>query len=466
MCFTSSDRSDDPPPRPAQLPQKQQQRQSASMPYTSKASIPNDFAPPAGPPASHRTLYQAQETDYAPPSGPPPQPQDFAPPQGPPPSQRAAEEYAPPSGLPPSHDYVPPAGPPPSKNNPFFEDAVPPPGPPPSHVHAYRGEESFDYAPPPGPPPSQDYAAPPGPPPLQEKEQEFKKHDWETAVPDTSLLPPPPNFFNGFDRSPTNNATEKEADAADEWCEHFPLDNPRRFAPLEVAAMSTGNINMFAPPFYQGTLHRESVGVWRGLSPSEAPDTCLATYPPLYSVTQHSPFATRQRKTIYYEVRILEAHISRKTRKEEVSLALGYAAPPYPPFRLPGWQRGSLGVHGDDGHKYINDKWGGKTFTQPFKRGDTLGLGMDFTPMFEASYDNSTPAPVGRILVEIFLTRDGVEAGRWDLHEESDRIHDMPVTGLEGFHDLCASVGVFDKVGFEIIFDPKKWKWQSRRSML
>ncbi|KAI1353365.1 hypothetical protein F5Y01DRAFT_276856 [Xylaria sp. FL0043] len=441
MCFTSADRTDDPPPRPAQIPQQQQSASIASRP--SKASMPQDYAPPSGPPPTHhRAQNQAHEADYAPPPGPPPGPsQDFAPPPGPPPSQRAAEEYAPPSGPPPSHDYAPPTGPPPARNNPFYEDVAPPSGPPPSHAQG-----SSDFAPPPGPPPSHDYAAPPGPPPSHQKET--KKHDWETAVPDTSLLPPPPNFFSGFDRSPANNATEEEAEAGERWCHQFPLNNPLQSpAAPELQAMNSGNINMFAPPFYRGTLRREAVGVWHGQSHSGATDTCLATYPPLYSVSAHSPLATGRRKTIYFEV-----HIVPQDSRREVSLALGFTAPPYPPFRLPGWHRGSLAVHGDDGNKYINDRWGGKAFTQPFRRGETVGIGMEFVP-----------AAAGGISVSIFLTRDGAESGRWDLHEETDLQQDLPVTGLEGFHDLCASVGVFEKVGFEIVFVPERWRWQGWR---
>ncbi|KAI1192780.1 hypothetical protein F5X97DRAFT_316273 [Nemania serpens] len=449
MCFTSSDRSDDPPPRPAQMPQKQ----PSSVPaLPSKPSMPpQDFAPPFGPPPTEDLHLQNNNAqNFAPPLGPPPSrraAEEYAPPSHAPPSHRAADEYAAPLGPPPSHEYAPPGGPPPTKNNPFYEDVAPPSGPPPSHQNGNRG--SSDFAPPPGPPPSQDYTAPPpGPPPSHEKET--KKHDWELAVPDTSLLPPPPSFFNGFDRSPANNATEEEAEAGEHWCRQFPLSNPLQVAPRELNAINSGNINMFAPPFYRGTLDRLLVGVWRGVSEPGATDTCLASYPPLYSVSAHSPLATGRAKTVYYEVHILE------DARSKVSLALGYTAPPYPPFRLPGWHRGSVGVHGDDGNKYINDRWGGKSFTQPFRRGDTLGVGMDVSP---AAGPNG-----GGISVEVFFTRDGVESGRWNLHEETDLEQDLPVTGLEGFHDLCAAVGVFDKVSFEIVFVPLLWRWQGWRA--
>ncbi|KAI0409990.1 hypothetical protein F4802DRAFT_9828 [Xylaria palmicola] len=499
MCFTSADRSDDPPPRPAQ--QMPQGRQSASMPppppppppsskqqrLQSQAQATADYAPPSGPPPPHRE--PADDYEYAPPSGPPPPPShrpaddyappsgppppshqaadgyappsgpppshratdDYAPPSGPPPPHRAADEYAPPSGPPPSHDYAPPAGPPPSNNNPFYEDVTPPAGPPPSHSYAAQG--SSDFAPPPGPPPSHDYAPPSGPPPSGEKET--KKHDWETAVPDTSLLPPPPSFFSGFERSPANNATEEEAEAGEQWCREFPLFHSLQLDPAALSAMESGNINIIAPPSYRGTLARQAVGVWHGQSHAKAADTCLATYPPLYNASTHSPLATGRRKLIYYEVRILAD--ARRGDGDEVTLALGFAAPPYPPFRLPGWHRASLGVHGDDGHRYVNDRWGGKAFTQPFRAGETLGLGMELAP-------GSPGGGGGGIAVDVFLTRDGYEHGRWNLHEETDQEQDLPVTGLEGFHDLCAAVGVFDRVGFEVVFVPERWLWKGWRA--
>lgn len=105
-------------------------------------------------------------------------------------------------------------------------------------------------------------------------------------------------------------------------------------------------------------------------------------------------------------------------------------------------------MHGDDGHKYINDRWGGKSFTEPFRRGETVGLGMTFS------------RNGGRIETEVFFTRDGRLDGRWDLHEESDAEQDLPVTGLEGYHDLVVAVGTFSMVGVEVVLDPARWAYK------
>ncbi|KAI1374281.1 hypothetical protein F4677DRAFT_426693 [Hypoxylon crocopeplum] len=417
MCFGSKDNTNEPAPRPAQV------QPSSNNTAQQKASMPQDYAPPPGPPPSHgqrqyhQPQPQAQSNYYAPPPGPPPSQsysQDYVPPPGPPPSQSYSQDYAPPPGPPPSD----------TKNNPFFNN----PGP-----------QNAEYAPPPGPPPSHGQS---------------KQHDWQTAVPDTALLPPPPNFFSGFDRSPANNASEEECEAGEAWCRQYPLYAPMPPNQDAAAALHHGNIAVYAPPFFtnsgRGTLTQTGTGTWRVASQKGASDTCLATYPPLYHAAAHSPLATGRAKTAYFEVRILQQG---GTRGDEVSLALGFAAPPYPAFRLPGWHRASLAVHGDDGHKYVNDRWGGKAFTAPFRRGETVGLGMRFKP---ATFGVAG----GGITVEVFLTRDGREVGGWNLHEETDRDQDLPVTGLEGEHDLCAAVGCFDKVAFEVVFRREEWLWR------
>lgn len=327
------------------------------------------------------------------------------------------------------------------------EEYAPPPGPPPSH------SMSNNYTPLPGPPPNRnEYAPPSGPPPSYQPQ-----HDWQTAVPDTSLLPPPPSFFSGNQRSSTNNATEGEAEQGEAWCARNHMTGSITFPEAALEALTQGHIGVITPRSYQGILQRPRPGVWAGKSRSTCPDSCITSTIPLYSVMAHSPLRTKQSKTIYYEVRIA------KENRSEVSLAMGFAAAPYPTFRLPGWHRGSLAVHGDDGSRYINDTWGGKDFTKPFNRGDTLGIGMTFTardlnapPAYGvAQTESQTP-----INVEIFFTRNGKIDGGWNLHEEGDALQDRSVTGLEGFNDIYAVIGVFEKVEFEILFDPSPWSFR------
>jgi hypothetical protein len=152
---------------------------------------------------------------------------------------------------------------------------------------------------------------------------------------------------------------------------------------------------------------------------------------------------------VYYEVKLLQD-------SPGVFLGLGFSALPYPSFRMPGWHRASLAVHGDDGHKYINDRWGGKEFTAPFQRGQTYGIGMTIKPSpFGQGGDEG-----GKPLVDVFFTRNGALVGGWNIHEETDAEEDLPVTGLEGFHDLCASIGTYDGVKFEAVFEPSKWLYK------
>lgn len=272
------------------------------------------------------------------------------------------------------------------------------------------------------------YAAPP---------PSYENHDWQAAVPDTSMFPPPPAIFSGFDQSPTSNATEEEAIAGEEWCEQYPFTQPMVLDDVSRGALHFHNIRLMEPMGFNGTLTWLGQGHWGAQTKKNSPDRCLISYPPLYSVTEHSS----QPRTIYYEVKVLKS-------SPTVYVGMGFTALPYPSFRMPGWHRGSLAVHGDDGHKYINDRWGGKDFVRSFQQGETYGIGITVKPT-----DGDT-------MVDIFFTRNGVLEGGWNIHEETDAEQDLPVTGLEGKNDLCAAIGVYDGVEIEVMFEPEKWLYK------
>lgn len=312
-----------------------------------------------------------------------------------------------------------------------------PSGPPPAH--SYLGLEQDTYAPLPGPSPGQ--------------------HDWQSAVPDTSLLPPPPML--GYDSSPTNNATEDQANRAISWCNQNPLKAPVRLAPQGIQTLQSGVFGLSLAPGFLGEGKELRPGVFGFKTQAGTPDTCITSGLPMYAVNLHSPLQTGQSKTIYFEVKFARSSL------QEIDVGLGFVAAPYPPFRLPGWERASLGIHGDDGHRYVNDKWGGKDFTRPFKAGETVGVGMSFSPRqvnAPPAYSNiPTPAQTTAntpINIEVFFTRNGQKDGGWNLHEENDASQDLPVTGLEGMNDLYASVGMFEANEFEIVFNSRDWLYQ------
>lgn len=438
MCFGSKEKrlvDDDEAPRPVNGQFPQQPTYAANP--SPKSSVPA-FHQNQNHQAPQQQQYQPQQQPYQPepvsPLSPVADPgsyqqqtpisypqqqqqqQPYVPAMAPPAELPAVKQSNPPVEL--SSDYAPPPGPPPSssKANPYDDDYAPPTGPPPP-----SNPYDNNYAPPPGPPPSSK-----------------KQHDWESAVPDTSLFPPPPPLFNGFYRSPTSNATEAEAEAGEAWCHQFPLS-----APLDIDTTHTPEVQLMAPTVnFRGSLTRVAPGVWDGQTGKECLDSTVIGYPPLYVVKRDSPLSSGRKKTVYYEVKIKPA----KGAGKDVCLALGFTALPYPGFRMPGWHRGSVAVHGDDGHKFVNDRWGGKGFTEPFRVGETVGVGMTFWV-----------GGRGGVETEVFLTRGGREVGRWDLHEESDAVEDGPVTGLEGYHDLSCAVGAYQATAFEVVFDPARW---------
>ncbi|KAG8157010.1 hypothetical protein KVR01_013232 [Diaporthe batatas] len=370
---------------------------------------------------------------------------DVPPPAGPPPSYGGGgggggSKTA--SG-PGTGDYAPPPGPPPS-----YGDFAPPPGPPPSHDSKGKDKDDDDFAPPPGPPPPQ--------------------HNWQDAVPDTSGFPPPPALFSGWDQSPATNASEGQAEAGEAWCARWPLSAPLDLSRPDTAGLRDSNIvpRLMAPPAnlfakVGSTLAQNPSGPggsWSLRTGGRSGDCCVLGYPLVYLVQRDSPLATGRPATVYFEVYVRELG-------GDAGLAVGFAALPYPVFRMPGWHRGSLAVHGDDGHRFINDRWGGKDFTRPFQKGEVVGIGMTFSPGLGAGATTTTsPSPDGKggtvIETEVFFTRNGRLDGRWDLHESLDAEADLPVTGLEGYHDLSVAVGTFGLVGAEVVLDPRGWAYR------
>lgn len=330
-----------------------------------------------------------------------------------------------------------------------------PPGPPPSHRNSK--DEQYSYAPPAGPPPGQaDYLQPSHSPPthLQPSAEPPPYHDW-TIIEDTALLPPPPSL--GHETSPSGNASLSDADRAHHWCRMYPKIQPHQPTAAQYDSVKTGEIRLVKPREYQGTLSMTGAGTWSGSTAAGGKEACLLSSLPCYFAIPDSPLVTGQKKVIYFEVKVKS--YGRGRGGDASSLALGYCAMPYPTWRMPGWERGSLAVHGDDGRRYVNDSWGGKDFTGAIQPGETVGLGMEFSiPDAPPSY-GSTPAQTPIVKVEVFLTRNGIREAGWSLHEELDAQNDLGVYGLDGQFDLYAAIGTFGGVDYEVYFHGKSHLW-------
>lgn len=311
-----------------------------------------------------------------------------------------------------------------------------------------------DFAPPPGPPPG--YSGPgvregSKAPPSSEEIEPPPYDPW--VGPDDSLRPPP-SFAAAHptnQKSPAANADYDDAARAHAWCRETPLWRAAEHDSHVLERIQAGDLRLTVPPNtsnvtqYQPALGRTYIRA------SNIGDTIMLSDIPVYAANRESPLMSGQPHTLYFEVHLLSlGDRYNPSNVIESGIGIGFVAPPYPAWRLPGWHRGSLGVHSDDGRRYVDNSYGGQDFTAAFKKGDVIGIGMEFQP----------PVHGDRISMrcQVFFTRNGKKDGWWDLHEEKDRDADEgDITGLEGEHDLLGAVGIFGSAELECVFNRAEW---------
>ncbi|KAF1814044.1 hypothetical protein P152DRAFT_393882, partial [Eremomyces bilateralis CBS 781.70] len=256
-----------------------------------------------------------------------------------------------------------------------------------------------------------------------------------------------------------------DGDRAYEWCLRNPLWPPQPVHPTSLAALRAGHLTFLKPDNYTGDLlplPDRHPGTWKARTWGDGADASLLTTLPIFSAMNDSPARTGIPKTIYFELKLLAMGRGGGSAGEEAdaSVSIGYVAAPYPTWRQPGWQRGSLAVHGDDGRRFVNDTFGGTDFTTMFRTGETVGIGMRFgRPGRPPGYGEGEGLVQALDDVRVFFTREGREVGGWDLHEEMDERAEGGVAGLEGNYDLFPAVGVYGGVDFEVRFNPADWMY-------
>lgn len=284
---------------------------------------------------------------------------------------------------------------------------------------SHGGSGSSSNAPPPSYSTYNDDYKPPAFPPPSEDEDD---------------LPPPPTISHNI--SPAFNSTRDLADAGYRFCSLNALFPPRQFAHGALAAVPAypGPLALAPPPpYFRGRVSGVNGGMLVEANGCE--DACLVSELPLFAAGYHHPANTGRGRVFGYEVMVLALP------RDAAVLAMGFAGMPYPAFRLPGWNRGSFGVHSDDGRRYCNDSFGGMDFTRPFRAGERIGICMRF------------PVALGGRGIEVFFTRDGKQAGGWRLYEETDSESRLnPAEGLDGSADIYAAIGVYGS-GLRVVVD-------------
>lgn len=120
---------------------------------------------------------------------------------------------------------------------------------------------------------------------------------------------------------------------------------------------------------------------------------------------------------------------------EGSEVAVGLATKPYPSFRLPGWNRLSLGYFSGDGFKCHNYPFTSTSYGPPLKEGDVLGVG----------YRPRTGT--------VFFTRNGKKLE--DAYTGLGRFNLFPTIGSRGASTVHVNLG---QAGFVFIeANVKKW---------
>ncbi|ODV91214.1 hypothetical protein CANCADRAFT_31926 [Tortispora caseinolytica NRRL Y-17796] len=251
-----------------------------------------------------------------------------------------------------------------------------------------------------------------------------------------TVLLPPPDYPIQWRRH--NNGAVAIDDPDKEEAARFCANNPLVRGGVE-------GIELGKPE----TLALESISRFKGTI-SNLPGKCVVRASPkcrdttlLSNLPVYSP--RHPRKRVYYE-----ATVTHMGPKNSSLIVLGYSCKPYPQFRLPGWNRGSLSVHSDDGMRYVCDHFAGKPFVKPFSNeNSTYGIGMDFEQRSVIFTEN------GKVLKGWSLVMDEKEQ-QLDGHQDPA----TKIEGLEGDHDVYIALGVYGDVGVVVNFGLTPFQYQ------
>ena len=264
-----------------------------------------------------------------------------------------------------------------------------------------------------------------------------------TSISSSANFPhrPPPDVHYIF--SPVNNSSEDDFSAGARFCAMNPLAPPLVSAYLDSLTRILEAEIIMCP---ESPHKRISIITTQSHPPTttirvtkkKCPDTNILSQHPLYLARYHHPSDTDRVVVFGYNLTITGLPLD-----GDSVIAMGFACVPYPNFRLPGWHRGSVAIHSDDGRRYCNDGFGGIEFTHPFSQGEHLSLGFVMRWVTAAN-------GVGMVESEVVFLRNGKREGGWTVQEEVGEGRENPEIGLTGDRDVFAAVGVSGGKGVEV----------------
>ena len=155
-----------------------------------------------------------------------------------------------------------------------------------------------------------------------------------------------------------------------------------------------------------------------GMAEEEGGGVCVQSNLPLPKLNE----------VYYFECKIYD-------KPDGSDIAIGLATKPYPSFRLPGWNRLSIGYFSADGFKSHNYPFTATSYGPPLKEGDVLGVG----------YRPRTGT--------VFFTRNGKKLE--DAYVGLHRFNLFPTVGATGPASVHVNLG---QAGFVFIeANVKKW---------
>ncbi|KAF8966898.1 hypothetical protein BDZ97DRAFT_1805781 [Flammula alnicola] len=249
------------------------------------------------------------------------------------------------------------------------------------------------------------------------------------------VAPPPPQWAPAPEESHKygkwNEAPEEEYEAAEAFCQEYPL-HPPRLLPSDVVdkineiGCKAWGIEVPISPRFVGHVQNDSKGGPGVITVRTAPeckDVCLLSDLPIIA----GLYDIQGKVGIYYEIYIA---------KMDGIIALGTACRPYPVWRLPGWNRMSAGFHLDDFRKFFEDADGGRDYTDAINRinpGDTVGCGYEFqTGTIFYTYNGMRLPPA---FTGIYLPRQAQDV--------------FAAIGVEGYCDFQVNFG-----------EGNEWSWR------